>query len=39
MGGFYAVLPCLSKLTDFENSLRLEEEIKNVNIRSYPLSC
>lgn len=39
MGGFYAVLSCLSKLTDFENSLKLGEEIKNVNIGSYPLSC
>lgn len=24
-GGFYAVLPYLSKLTDFENSLKLGE--------------
>lgn len=38
MGGFYAVLFRPSKLTDFENSLELGEEIKNVNIRSYPLS-
>lgn len=28
MGGFYAVLFHLSKLTDFENSLKLGEEIK-----------
>ena len=28
MGGFYAVLPYLSKLTDFKNSLKSGEEIK-----------
>lgn len=39
MGGFYAVLPYLSKLTDFENSLKPGEEVRNVNVRSYPLSC
>lgn len=39
MGGFYAALSRPSKLTDFENSLKPGEEVRNVNVRSYPLSC